>query len=293
MRIVSLLPAATEMACALGLEDSIVGISFECDTPASITNRPRAVSTTLDVHGKTPRQIDIEVTALMKEGKSLYVVDEALLKELRPDIILTQNLCQVCAPSGNDLSHALAKLDTQPQVIFMSPHSLADVEANLMELAAATGKKKQGARLLADWHKRTDKVIARVEKLRRFPRVFFMEWVDPIYCAGHWLAEMIEIAGGQDPLSRKGVDSVRIEWQDVLDWQPEVIVVAPCGYNREQAEQQLPILQSLPGWDTLPAVQAKRVYAVDGNAYFVRPGPRLIDGLEMLVKLFHPAPFQG
>jgi len=286
MRIVSLLPAATEMACALGLQDAIVGISFECDYPPAITDRPRVVSTVLDTHAMTPREVDAQVTALMQEGKSLYVIDEELLKSLRPDIILTQDLCQVCAPSGNELSKALATLDFKPKVIFMSPHCLSDIQFNLLELAAATGRTKQGEKLVLEWYRRIDAIQKRSDAARSFPRVFVMEWVDPIYCAGHWLAEMIEIAGGQDVLSRKGEDSVRIDWKEVLEWQPEVIVVAPCGYNQEQAEEQMKLLYTLPGWDTLPAVRARRVHAIDANSYLVRPGPRVIDGIELLADLF-------
>jgi iron complex transport system substrate-binding protein len=271
------------MACALGLEEQVVGISFECDYPPSIITRPRIVNTVIKTQGMTPREIDAAVAALMRDGKSLYFIDEALLQQLHPDIILTQNLCQVCAPSGNELSHVLAKLDYQPQVIFMSPHSLADIEGNLMELAEATGVKERAEPIIAEWRNRIGTVTSRVAKR---PRAFVMEWVDPIYCSGHWLAEMIDLAGGNDKFARKGADSVRIEWKDVLDWQPEVLVVAPCGFNQQQAQAQMPLLERLPGWESLPAVVSGRVHVVDANAYLVRPGPRLIDGLEMLAGFF-------
>lgn len=281
-KIVSLLPAATELACALGLEENLVGISFECDYPASITHLPRVVDVAINTRDMTPSQIDIEVTALMREGKSLYLIDDVLLKKLRPDIILTQNLCQVCAASGSELGEALKTLDYTPQVIFMSPHSLADIEGNLMELAEATGKTAEATALIAGWHRR----INAIKKPALRPRVFFMEWVDPIYCSGHWLPEMIDIAGGEDRLSRKGVDSVRTEWQRVVEWQPEIMIVAPCGYNKAEAEKQMPLLEKLPGWGDLPAVKSGRVYPVDANSYFVRPGPRVIDGIEMLAGFF-------
>jgi iron complex transport system substrate-binding protein len=286
MNIVSLLPAATEMVSALGLEPALKGISFECDYPRSIMDRPQVVDVSIKTKDMTPKQINVEVTALMREGGSLYVIDESLLQKLRPDIILTQNLCQVCAPSGNELSHALAKLDYKPEVIFMSPHSLSDIEGNLMELAQATGKTQFAKDVVAGWRERIDAVKKRVAKRGRRPRTFIMEWVDPIYCSGHWLPEMTDIAGGEDKLARPGVDSVRIEWKDVLEWQPEVLVVAPCGYNQQQAEGQISLLEKLPGWETLPAVKSGRVYPVDANSYFVRPGPRVIDGIEMLEKLF-------
>jgi len=292
-RIVSLLPAATEMACLLGLEDSVVGISFECDYPHSITNRPRVVNAVVDTRTLTPREIEDAVNAQIRDGQSLYTVDDTLLRNLRPDIILTQDLCRVCASDGNDLANAVRNLDYSPQIIFMTPHSLADIESNLLELAEATGTTAKAKAIIADWHRRLDAVQKRVAALPRPPRIFLMEWVDPIYCSGHWLPEMTKLAGGVDKLAKPGVDSVRMEWQQIIDWQPEILVVAPCGYNKEQAAAQIPYLTTLPGWETLPAVQNGRVYPVDANAYFVRPGPRIIDGIEILADIFNPSPLMG
>jgi iron complex transport system substrate-binding protein len=285
-RIVSLLPAATEMACVLGLERFIVGVSFECDFPPAITGRPRVVNSRIQSHDMTPREIDEQVSALLQRNASLYVIDEELLQRLNPDIILTQNLCQVCAPSGHELSVALSRLEHKPEVVFLSPHSVADIEKNFLELAYATGRTEQVEEILERWHYRLEVVRHRSSTMKRRPRVFCMDWVDPIYCAGHWLAEMIEIAGGEDKLGRKGKDSVRVEWNDVLEWQPEILIIAPCGYNKQQAEEQMKLLYDLPGWDSLPAVQRERVYPVDANSYFVRPGPRIIDGLEILASIF-------
>lgn len=285
MRIASLLPAATELACALGLDEHIVAISFECDHPPHITRHPRMVQSSLKLHGATPAQIDAAVSARLQSGHSLYWIDETLLRQLRPDIILTQNLCQVCAPSGNELSQALHALDYTPQVLFMSPQSLADIEANLRQLAALTQREAAAQRLLADWRQRRQAVQARAAA-RPHPRVIVLEWLDPLFSAGHWLAEMVELAGGHDPFARKGQDSVRIHWDDVRAFAPEIIIAAPCGYNEAQAMAQLPLLERLPGWRELPAVKNGRVHAVDANAYLVRPGPRLIDGLEMLERFF-------
>ena len=233
----------------------------------------------------SPQEIDAAVTARIHSGQSLYQIDETLLARLKPDIILTQDLCQVCAPSGNELSQALKALDYTPQILFMSPHSLADIENNLLELAGATGTQKTAQELLKNWHTRTREVATRANR-RPHPRVVVLEWLDPLFCSGHWLAEMIELAGGHDPFARKGEDSVRIEWEDVRAAQPDIIIAAPCGYNEAQAKAQLPLLEHLPGWKDLPAVRNNRVHAIDSNAYLVRPGPRLIEGLEMLEKLF-------
>lgn len=285
MKIASLLPAATEMACALGLQENLIAISFECDHPPAITRLPRLVHTALDTHALAPSQIDEAVTARIRSGQSLYVIDETLLKSLRPDLILTQNLCQVCAPSGNELSQALKTLDYTPQILFMSPNTLADIEINIRALATATHTSPDA--LLQNWQARLTAVKSRTQNLPR-PRVAVLEWVDPLFCAGHWLAEMIEIAGGHDPFARKGEDSVRITWQQLKNSSPEVIIIAPCGYNEAQAREQLKLLESLPGWQQTPAYQSGRIHPVDANAYLVRPGPRLIEGLELLEKLFHP-----
>jgi len=289
--IVSLLPAATELACALGLEGQMAGISFECNYPPAISHLPRVVTTSLPTHGMTPGQIDAAVSGMMREGKSLYVIDEGLLASLRPDIILTQDLCHVCAPSGNELSQALAALEYKPQVIFMSPHGLNDIQGNLCELAAATGTEILAEKIIAGWLRRIDAVKARTARLARKPRVFAMEWAEPIYCSGHWLAEMIALAGGHDRFARPGEDSIRVSWRDIVEFQPEIIVLAPCGYDSCQAQAQLPLLQKLPGWESLPAVKNNRVYAVDADACFVRPGPRVIDGLEILSEIFTLAAF--
>ncbi|MBY0408092.1 MAG: ABC transporter substrate-binding protein, partial [Rickettsiales bacterium] len=252
MRIASLLPAATEMACALGLEAQLVGISFECDYPPSVTRLPRLVHTALHTENLTPAEIDEAVTARLQSGQSLYAIDETKLAEARPDLILTQNLCQVCAPSGNELSQSLGALAHRPEVLFMSPHTLADVQENLRALSRATGTEAKAQALLQDWHTRTAAVQARVARLHR-PTVCVLEWADPLFCAGHWLAEMIALAGGNDPLSRIGQDSVRISFQQLQETNPNIIILAPCGYNEAQAKEQLKLLENLPGWKSLKA----------------------------------------
>jgi iron complex transport system substrate-binding protein len=286
-RIVSFLPAATEMACALGLESRLVGVSHECDYPVSVRGKPAVVHPALELAALGPREIDGAVATRLREGASLYAVDETRLRGLDADLILTQDLCQVCAPSGNDVTRVLASLERRPDVLYFTPQSLDDVWENLRALGNATGTRDRADAIVRDAQARLAGVAVRVRGAPK-PRVFFVEWVDPVYCAGHWIPEMIELAGGVDPLARRGMDSVRVSWDDVIDAAPDVIIVAPCGYSRDDAESQISVLARRPGWTALPAVRSGRVHAVDANAYFARPGPRLVDGVELLARLVHP-----
>ena len=278
MRIISFLPAATEMACALGLEDSIVGVSAECDHPASVRGKPVVVHSALSLATMAPSEIDEAVRHTLHETGTLYAVNEELLRALEPDLILTQDLCQVCAPSGNDISRFIASLARRPDVLYLTPHTLDDVDDNLRALGDATGRRANADAIIAANRARLDAVATCVASVDERPTVFFAEWVDPLYCAGHWVPEMIERAGGIPLLARRGGDSVRVTRDDVLAARPEVVIVAPCGFDADAAAKQATLLD-------LPA---KRVFAVDANAYFARPGPRLIDGVELLTQLLHP-----
>jgi iron complex transport system substrate-binding protein len=291
LRIVSLLPAATEMAFALGLSDAVVGVSHECDFPPEARSRPAVVRPALALEQLSQRAIDAAVSARLASGRSLYEIDEQLLRRLRPDLIVTQDLCQVCAPSGHELASVVASLSPSPRVLPLSPHSLGEICANLRTLGDATARLEAAERLIARLRERLDRIEAVTRTVSRRPRVFFMEWADPIYCGGHWVAEMIELAGGVDQLARAGVDSVRTAWDEVVRWAPEVLILSPCGCNLAQAIEQLPVVGALPGWSTVPAVRAGRVFCVNANAYFARPGPRVIEGTELLAHLFHPALF--
>jgi len=290
-RIVSFLPSATEMVCALGMSDQLVGITHECDYPPEIRGKPVVVRNVLPIERMSQSEIDLAVTQRLRDGLSLYRVDERLLEELAPDLILTQNLCQVCAPSGNEVSQLLKSLPKRPELLWLTPKSLGQIEDNIRDLGQATGRSKEAEELIASGHTRLGKVAALAHGLSYRPRVFCMEWLDPVYCSGHWLPEMVELAGGVDALGRKGTDSVRIPWKDVLEWAPEVLVITPCGVYLDKVLEQAPQLFSYPGWNDLPAVRHNRVYAVDANAYFARPGPRVVDGTELLAHLIHPELF--
>ena len=300
MKIVSFLPSATEMACALGLADSIVGITHECDYPAEIKSKPVVVRNVLPIERMSQGEIDRAVAERMREGLSLYQIDEDLLRRLAPDLILTQNLCQVCAPSGNEVSQVLKALPHAPQILWLTPQSLAEIFDNVRELAAATGRTAEAERLLGSCQARLDQLAQRIEAVPERPRVFCMEWLDPVYASGHWVPELVKLAGGIDELGSERGESVRVSWDEIAAWAPQVLVIMPCGFNLEQTMQQIWNVFGRYGSGSgvsthrffeLPAVQNGRVYAVDANSYFARPGPRVVEGAELLARLIHPALF--
>lgn len=279
------------MACALGLSEQLVGITHECDYPPEVKGKAIVVRKALPIETMSQLEIDVAVSERMREGRSLYEIDEKLLQELAPDLILTQDLCQVCAPSGNEVSQALNLLPKKPWILWLTPNSLEEIFANLRELGEATGHIKNAEELIAEGRTRLQKIEAVTRNLSVRPRVFCMEWLDPVYCSGHWVPEMVRIAGGVDALSKAGADSVRIPWDEVVEWKPEVLIITPCGFDLEQTIEQSRQLFTYARWSTLPAVRNGRVYAVDANSYFARPGPRVVDGTELLAHLIHPELF--
>lgn len=293
------------MACALGLADSIVGITHECDYPAEIKSKPVVVRNVLPIERMSQSEIDQAVAERMREGLSLYQIDEDLLRRLAPDLILTQNLCQVCAPSGNEVSQVLKALPHAPQILWLTPQSLAEIFDNVRELGAATGRTAEAEQLLGSCQARLDRLSGQVETVSERPRVFCMEWLDPVYASGHWVPELVKLAGGIDELGSERGESKRVSWDEIAAWAPEVLVIMPCGFNLEQTMQQIWNVFSRYGsaatqtgssvsahrFFELPAVQNGRVYAVDANSYFARPGPRVVEGAGLLARLIHPALF--
>src|ERR1700704_847109 len=237
-RIVSFLPSATEMTCALGLSDRLMGITHECDYPSEIKDKPIVVRSVLPTEQMSQREIDSAVAERLRNGLSLYQVDESLMRDIAPDLILTQDLCQVCAPSGNEVSQLLKSLPSHPQVLWLTPRCLEQIFDNLRDLGEATGRSHIAETLIAEGRARLEKIDATTRTTLSRPRVFCMEWMDPVYCSGHWVPEMVRIAGGIDKLGREGADSVRIQWTDVLQWKPEVLIVMPCGFGLEKAAEQ-------------------------------------------------------
>lgn len=290
-RIVSFLPSATEMVCALGLEDQLVGITHECDYPSNIINKPVVVRNVLPVETMSQSEIDAAVSERLRTGQSLYQIDEELLRKLAPDLILTQDLCQVCAPSGNEVSQVLKALPSRPDILWMTPKSIDEIFDNIRDLGEATDRSAQAGELIETGRRKLEEIEAATRNLSHRPRVFCMEWIDPVYCSGHWVPEMVRIAGGRDELGKEGSDSVRISWEDVQSWAPEVLIVMPCGFNLEKTIEQSAQVVNHRGWFDLPAVRNHKVYAVDANSYFARPGPRVAEGTELLAHLIHPEKF--
>jgi iron complex transport system substrate-binding protein len=277
-RIVSFLPAATEITYALGAGADLVGRSHECDYPPQVRSLPVVSKPALPLEGLSQSEIDRAVSTHLATGESLYQVDELLLDELRPDIVFTQDLCQVCAPSGNELGRALSELSHQPQVLSLTPRNLAEIAENILAIGDATGRTEAALQLLKETRDRIHAVMTALHGAIPRP-VVFLEWTEPLFCGGHWVPEMVSAAAGEDPLGQPGADSQRITWDDVAASEPEMLIVAPCGYGLKEAVAVA---------NRLPRITDAEVYAVDANAYFARPGPRVAEGVELLAHIFHP-----
>jgi len=285
MRIVSLVPNATEILFALGAGEQVVGVSHECDYPEEARRRPILTGSALRP-GMSAAEVDAAVSAQVKSGASLYTLDEARIAELAPDLVVTQNLCPVCAVSTAQVDGAIRPLPRCPDLLSLDPRSLADVLSDICRVGAATGRAAAAEELVAGLERRLAAVRARVAGRPR-PRVAALEWFDPPFAGGHWVPEMIEIAGGEDALNRPGEGSRRLGWEEVAAADPEVIVAMPCGYDAAGAQAQIDLVAGRPEWRRLRAVQAGRVAAVDANGCFSRPGPRLVDGVERLAAIVH------
>ncbi len=288
MNIVSLLPSATEIVCALGLGRHLVGVSHDCDYPPEILNR-RVLSDAIVTTALPSAQIDAAIRTQVHTGKSVYHLDGALLAELKPDLILTQELCRVCAPSFSEVRQAARVLEGQTKIVSLEPHGLEDILETIAEVGALAGAAQTARDLVT-------RLRARIERVRRFPapkprpRVACLEWMNPIFVAGHWVPEMVELGGGTDGLGRARGESKVVEWDRIIAYGPEVIVVMPCGFDIIRTRAEITLLTDRPGWGDLPAVRAGRVYLTDASAYFSRPGPRIVRGLEILTEVIRAGP---
>jgi iron complex transport system substrate-binding protein len=287
MRIVSLLPSATEILFALGLGEQVVGVSHECDYPPAARSKPVVIHSRIH-KDTTPREIDRLVRQFTARGESVYSVDAEALRGLAPDLIVTQNLCSVCAASPEDLAAVLATFDYRPEVLSLDPLDLGDVWRDILWVGDETMRGHEAERLLESIGARLAAVESEIAQTVCRPRVAFLEWLQPIYVGGHWMPEMIELAGGRDIFGKLRTPSFSLPLEDVITAQPEVLVIAPCGYNADQARAEYRSVTFPREWNEMPAVRNNQIYCVDANAYFSRPGPRLITGLEILAKLFHP-----
>jgi iron complex transport system substrate-binding protein len=293
MKICSFLPSATEILFALGMGEDVVGVTFECDYPAEAAGKAVVVHSAMQ-SGLTPREIDDVVRATAVVGGSLYFVDWAMLEALSPDLIVAQDLCRVCAISTPSIARDLSELTVVPRVVSLSPHSLTDVLGDIEAVGEVVERQDAARELTAALRGRIRRVRERVQAADgRKPRVLCLEWLDPLYQGGHWIPEMVALAGGEAVLATAGEKSVRIAWEDVVASDPEIIVLMPCGFHLEETVAQYRAMALAAEWKTLSAVRDGAVYAVDGTAYFSRPGPRLVEGLEILAAIFSGEGFEG
>lgn len=291
-RVASLLASATEIVCALGFRDALVARSHECDFPADVAHLP-AVTETKIAHHRPSAAIDREVRTIVEQGLSVYRVDAERLRTLKPDVIVTQTQCEVCAVSFKDLEEALADwTGAMPQVVPLAPYALADVWRDVERVADALSVPAQGRALVAGFETRIDAIAAKARSRASRPRVACVEWIDPLMAAGNWVPELVALAGGRNLFGAPGVHSPWLEWEALRASDPDVILVLPCGFDIPRILDEMPALTRLPGWASLGAVRQGHVYLLDGNQYFNRSGPRLVESLEILAEILHPASFR-
>ena len=288
-RIASLLASSTEILCALGQGSQIVAISHECDCLAEVIDRPRVTSSLVAVEASS-QAIDEQVKQLSRESGAIYQVAVDRLAELAPDLIVTQSQCDVCAVSYVDVLSAVENTPelSGAQVVALTPNTLGDIFEDILRVGQATGRTEAAIGLVAGLKDRVEVVRQRVSHVQSRPRVACIEWIEPLMVGANWMPELVELAGGQPGLATGGQKTVYTAWEALRQYDPEVIVVMPCGFDLERTLQEAPTLSQLPGWADLGARRADRVYAVDGNAYFNRSGPRIVDSLEILAYLLHP-----
>jgi iron complex transport system substrate-binding protein len=290
VRICSLLPSATEIVFTLGAGDLLVGVSHECDYPAETAPIPKVTRSNIPL-GLSSEQIDAAVSSNLEAAGSLYELNLPLLEDLQPDLVITQRLCDVCAVSFDRVQEAVAVLKSHPQILNLEPHALDDILGNIRLVGSAIGRGSAAETAVASLQLRIDAIRNKTKSLAYRPRVFCMEWVNPPFCGGHWMRELVDIAGGRDDLSNDRRPSYRVDWNQVLAFAPEVIVLTCCGFDLHRCMQEGEILATLEGVFGLPAAKAGRIFATDGSAYFSRPGPRIVDSLEILAHLIHPEVF--
>jgi iron complex transport system substrate-binding protein len=294
MRIVSLLPSATEIVCALGLKDDLVGITHECDFPEGITSKPVLIESCLGDYTKmTPAEIDLKIRETVRKGEGVYRFKPGALENAKPELILTQGLCDVCAVPGHFVVAEARKLKVSPQVLSLDPQDLTGILVDIRRVGEIAGRIDEAGAVVDSLEERIGDVAGRTRELppAKRPRVAVLEWSEPLYAAGHWVPEMIELCGGVDVLAKAGEPSRTVEWKTVQAAQPEIVIFAPCGYDIPRARKELGTLAARPEWSMLPAVKNGRIFLMDANATLSRPGPRIVDGLEDLAQIIHPEIF--
>lgn len=291
LKIISLLPAATEIVCALGLEESLIGRSHECDFPLSVKKLP-VCSSAKFLPGSDSAEIDRQVKQILSDSLSIYSIDKELIRSLAPDVIITQAQCEVCAVSLKDVEEALEDLlDKECRIISLEPHNLADIYSSIQSIAGQLGVMSRGEELLELSEERIDIIRHKLKFISDKPKVACIEWLSPLMVAGNWTPELVEIAGGRSVIAQSGKHSPFIEFKALLTEDPDILVLMPCGFSIERTLQEIHLLIEQPGWQQLKAVQNNQIYIADGNQYFNRSGPRITDSVEILAEIIHPKPF--
>lgn len=286
MRIVSFLPSATETLYELGLGRSITGVTHECNYPPAASKKPQVIHPSFDPSRMSGSEIDSKIVELVRAGSDIYVVDDKLLKKASPDLIVAQGLCEVCSPFTKEIGRAVNLLGGKPDVLVLDPHDLDDILVSIMDVAEKAGRVKEGRKLVASLQKRVDAVRAIKAKTR--PKVACIEWVDPLFTAGHWVPQMVEYAGGINGMSAAGEQSRRLDIDEIARFDPDIIVMMPCGFGIKRTVQEMKALKNNKKWWALRAVKEGSVYVVEAGSYFSKPGPRTVTGLEILAKIMHP-----
>lgn len=290
-KIVSLLPAATEIVCALGLEENLVGRSHECDFPSSVKQLPVCSDANIP-DNLSSSAIDTKVKELLTDALSVYTVNRELIKQLSPDVVITQAQCEVCAVSLKEVEEALEDyLDKQSTIISLKPDSLDTIFNNIREVAAVLDVADRGEQLIEDLQERVDIIRHKLKFMENKPAIACIEWLEPMMVSGNWVPELVSIAGGVPVLAENGKHSPYVKWEDIQRQDPDVIVVMPCGFSVERTMKEVDLLLQLPGFAELKAVKNNRLYIADGNQYFNRPGPRIVDSIEILAEIIHPKQF--
>jgi len=290
MQICSLLPSATEILYALGLGDSVAGVTHECDFPPAAAKKPALIRPRLNLN-VSPGEMDRQVSDMIARGESIYAVDADLLAKIAPDLIVTQELCHVCTVSPDDLGGALARLSKRPRVLSLTPHTLADVWEDIRRVGEATHRRRDAQALALSIEQQVAAIEMQTARAPTRPRVLCLEWLDPFYVGGHWVPEMVAKAGGEDVLGTAGKPSFRVTAEQIAQSHAEIILVMPCGYNADRAATEWSACNPPESWRDLPAIRESRIFAVDANSYFSRPGPRLADGIAILAHILYPETF--
>ena len=291
LRIVSLLPSATEIVCALGLEDALVGITHECDYPPTVKGKPQLTASRISHETMTSAEIDHAVRSQLDGHGSIYDLDEERMLALRPNLILTQELCEVCAVSYKTVKQAARMFEEAVRVVSLEPNTIQDIFENIRTVGELTGRESEAGEVVSELNERMKRVEGALRDVENRPRTLMLEWLEPAFAPGHWVPEQVGIAGGDHGFGRAGQPSVTTTAEEIRAYAPEVLVLIPCGYYKEDILRQLPQTRLPEGWNDLPAVRADNVWAVDATSYFSRPGPRVVEGVEILARSLHPEIF--